>query len=247
MSHPAPALTGTTSGPTDPVPETGPADRGARRGRVLDGANRLPESAAERLLDAAIALFAERGYDGVSTGAVAKAAGMTQSMVHYYFGSKAKLWEAAVERVMRRRGGSFEIRQDDLQDIDPLSRLKVIIRRFVTANAGDPDLARILIHEGISRTPRLQWLAERFMRPGYALFNRAIQDGIDAGLIRDLAPRDVTNIIVGASTLTFSLSALLAEVYHDDAALVPDVDRLSDTLIDVLFRGLTEPGTDRTR
>ena len=206
----------------------------------------MSESAAERLLDAAIGLFAEVGYDGVSTGAVAKAAGMTQSMVHYYFGSKATLWEAAVERVMRRRGRSFEIREQDLQDIDPLSRLKVIIRRFVAANAADPDLTRILIHEGISRTPRLRWLAERFMRPGYLLFNRAIQDAIDAGLVRDLPPRDVTNIIVGASTLTFSLSALLAEVYDDEDALALDVDRLSDTLIDILLSGLAVPGSDRT-
>lgn len=231
---------------TDRVPHEPSVDRAPRRGRALDRGTRVSESAAERLLDAAIELFAELGYDGVSTGAVAKAAGMTQSMVHYYFGSKATLWEAAVERVMRRRGGSFEIRQQDLQDIDPLSRLKVIIRRFVAANAADPDLTRILIHEGISRSPRLRWLAERFMRPGYLLFNRAIQDAIDAGMVRDLPPRDVTNIIVGASTLTFSLSALLAEVYDDEDALAPDVDRLSDTLIDILLSGLAVPRSDRT-
>lgn len=230
---------------TGPVPHHESVDRAPRRARALNGRTGAPESAAERLLDAAIELFAELGYDGVSTGAVAKAAGMTQSMVHYYFGSKATLWEAAVERVMRRRGGSFEIREQDLQDLDPLSRLKVIIRRFVAANAGDPDLTRILIHEGIARTPRLRWLAERFMRPGYLLFNRAIQDAIDAGLVRDLPPRDVTNIIVGASTSTFSLSALLAEVYDDEGALAPDADRLSDTLIDILLSGIAVPRSDR--
>src|SRR5690348_9809657 len=67
------------------------------------------EGARGQLLDAAIALFAARGYEGVSTGEVAKEAGLTQSMVHYYFGNKASLWEAAVERLMRRRSAQFEV------------------------------------------------------------------------------------------------------------------------------------------
>jgi TetR/AcrR family transcriptional regulator len=192
----------------------------------------------DRLLDAAIELFAERGYEAVSTGSIAKAAGLTQSMVHYYFGTKAALWQAAVERVMRRRGERFDIAQSDLRDIDPLSRLKVIIRRFVRANADDPDLTRILVHEGLTRSDRVHWLSQRFMRPGYELFNKAIQDGIDAGQIHPQDPRDVTNIIVGASTLAFSLTALLADVYHEDESPWLDIDRLSDTLLDVLFHGL---------
>jgi hypothetical protein len=89
----------------------------------------------------------------------------------------------------------------------------------------------------MTSTPRLRWLASRFMRPGYTLFNSAIQDCIDAGMIRPVNARDVTNIIVGASTLTFSLSLLISEVY-DDQPLGIDDARLSDTLIDVLMAGL---------
>jgi TetR/AcrR family transcriptional regulator len=194
--------------------------------------------AREQLLDAAITLFAERGYDGVSTVAVAKAAGLTQSMVHYYFGSKASLWEAAVERVMRRRGDNFDLRLSDLRDLDPLSRLKVVIRRFMKANADDPYLTRILVNEATTPSPRLHWLVGRFMRPGYLLFNSAIQDCIDAGQIRSVEARDVTNIIVGASTLSFSLSPLIAEVYEEDFSHAIDSDRLSNTFIDMLIRGL---------
>jgi AcrR family transcriptional regulator len=191
------------------------------------------------LLDAAIELFAEHGYDGVSTGAVAKRAGLTQSMVHYYFGSKARLWEAAVEELMQRRGDRFALRLSDLRDVDPLSRLKVTIRRFVAANAEDPYLTQIIVLESTSSTARLRWIATRFMKPGYEMFNQAVQDCIDAGQIRPVAPADITNIIVGACALTFSLSRLLDEVYDDDSEThLLDPDRLSDTFIDVLIRGL---------
>lgn len=53
----------------------------------------------ERLLDAAEALFAERGIDAVSVRAVNAAAGANVAAVHYHFGSK----EALVAAVLRRR------------------------------------------------------------------------------------------------------------------------------------------------
>ena len=201
------------------------------------------DSPEDRLLEAAIVLFAERGYDAVSTGQVAKKARLTQSMVHYYFGSKANLWQAAVRHLMRRRGGIFQIHstQLDLRDVDPASRLKVLIRRFVQANAADPDLTRILLHEAIARTPRLRWLATRYMRQGYELFNETIQEGIDAGLLRPLDPKEVTNVLVGAAALTINLGSLLAEVYDEPGRESIDAERLSDTLINLLFEGLQVP------
>src|SRR5579872_7240848 len=77
--------------PTQPRKHAGATPRRAKSPTTSSS-----EGAREQLLDAAIALFAARGYEGVSTGEVAKQAGLTQSMVHYYFGNKASLWEAAV-------------------------------------------------------------------------------------------------------------------------------------------------------
>lgn len=56
-------------------------------------------STADRLLDAAERLVAERGVEGVSLRAVNAAAGTNVAAVHYHFGSK----DALLEAVMRRR------------------------------------------------------------------------------------------------------------------------------------------------
>ena len=48
------------------------------------------------LLESARALFAQRGYAGTSTRAIARAASMTEPMIFLHFGSKAKLFEEAV-------------------------------------------------------------------------------------------------------------------------------------------------------
>src|ERR1041384_7627861 len=83
--------------------------------RAAPLASSMPEMPAERLLEAAVALFAQHGFDAVSTGAVAAAAGLTQSMVHYHFGTKEKLWKAAVEHIMQVRGSMFSLNLEDLR------------------------------------------------------------------------------------------------------------------------------------
>lgn len=55
-------------------------------------------STKEQLLTAAEDLFCKVGYDGVSAGDVARLAGVRKSLVFYYFGSMAGLFEAVLER-----------------------------------------------------------------------------------------------------------------------------------------------------
>jgi AcrR family transcriptional regulator len=65
---------------------------------------RPTESAAdlrERLLDAALARFAAEGINATSLKSIAKHAGVTPALVHYYFGSKELLVTAVIdERLM---------------------------------------------------------------------------------------------------------------------------------------------------
>ena len=58
-----------------------------------------PEQRAEQILDAANALFAERGYDGVSIEDVAESAGVTRGLVHHYFGGRKEVYLALLERL----------------------------------------------------------------------------------------------------------------------------------------------------
>ncbi|PZF83180.1 TetR family transcriptional regulator [Jiangella anatolica] len=55
-----------------------------------------PDTKGE-ILAAARAVFGERGYDGASVRAIAAAAGVDPALVHHYFGTKEKLFLAAME------------------------------------------------------------------------------------------------------------------------------------------------------
>jgi AcrR family transcriptional regulator len=74
---------------------------------VVTGAD---PSTAERILDAAEALVADRGVDAVSLRAVNTAAGANVAAAHYHFGSK----DAVLEAVLRRRMAVVSERRDQL-------------------------------------------------------------------------------------------------------------------------------------
>jgi AcrR family transcriptional regulator len=85
----------------------------------------------ERLLDAAIALFARQSIAETSLRAVARRARVTPALVHYYFGNREQLVDALViERILPlvlRLGATLA---------DAGSDPRVLVRTFVTSMIG---------------------------------------------------------------------------------------------------------------
>lgn len=105
-----------------------------RRGRVTPRTRRAHEadntrSTRDKILDAAEALFADKGYNGASTRDIAALAEANLGMIPYYFGSKENL----LKEVIRRRA------------VPELEERAMAVRAVLTA-AGDgvPDIAAIL-------------------------------------------------------------------------------------------------------
>jgi TetR/AcrR family transcriptional regulator len=84
----------------------------------MDQRNRRPTVRAENertLLEAAEAVFAEQGFSGETTAAIAKRAGVPKANLHYYFPTKAALYRAVVERVLTAwlaAAASFDASED---------------------------------------------------------------------------------------------------------------------------------------
>ncbi|MFG2139165.1 TetR family transcriptional regulator [Streptomyces sp. NPDC048650] len=74
-----------------------PARPARRRGRPARAESGEGPGARERILAAARAEFAERGYDKTSVRGIAKAAGVDAALVHHYFGTKEQVFAAAIE------------------------------------------------------------------------------------------------------------------------------------------------------
>jgi AcrR family transcriptional regulator len=61
-----------------------------------------------RLLEAAVRVFSERGYDGATVEAIAEESGLSNGALYYNFASKQDLFLALLDQRMERRIGDLE-------------------------------------------------------------------------------------------------------------------------------------------
>jgi AcrR family transcriptional regulator len=78
-------------------PAGGTTPQARRRGRPARTAAAAGPGARDRILGAARAEFAARGYDRTSIRGIARAAGVDPALVHHYFGTKEQVFTAAIE------------------------------------------------------------------------------------------------------------------------------------------------------
>lgn len=220
-------------------PSTGKGRQARSAGRPSAKSTLHQPATRERILSEALRRFSEVGFDAASTVEIARRAGVAQPLVHYYFKRKIDLWKAAVDFGFADVERSFATVDTDLKDLDALSRLKVLVRRFVAFTAAHPAVGLIIQLEGQSNTARLRWLSKKHLQVSYAYIDALIGAAQAEGTLKATAPAyHIAQIIIGASYLFLSGSERLHQVYGIDARAPDVLARHADLVIEALFSGL---------
>ncbi len=153
------------------------------RAKVPDRATRpSADPTRDRILAAAVDLFAERSFDGATTREIAGRAGVTQPLLNYHYRSKDDLWRAAVDSLFESLVSSMSAHLEGLRGVDELTAAKLQVREFVTFSARNPQLHRIITQESKADSARMDYLVEHHVRPLYestvAMFEHLVRDGV---------------------------------------------------------------------
>jgi TetR/AcrR family transcriptional regulator, cholesterol catabolism regulator len=149
------------------------------RARLLRNSRVLRRT--DEIIDAAAHMFAERGYHGTTTQAIADVLGMRQASLYYYFPSK----EAALEEVCARGTDGFVERAERIlqQDSPPLEKLTRLIASHLAPIETMPDYVRVFINERRYLPDASRKRIGRKSRRIERCFEQVIQAGIDDGSI----------------------------------------------------------------
>ena len=106
----------------------------------------VAQSKEQQILEAAEREFLEKGYDGARTTSIAKAAGVTHAMLHYYFRTKEQLFERFIDKKMSEVVPLLThlFGNSDLPLVERIEKTISVHFDFVATN---PDLPRFLINE----------------------------------------------------------------------------------------------------
>ena len=125
---------------------------------------------AAAILDAADALLAEVGYEGISARAVAERAGVNKALVFYYYGSVENLFERELERYYTAHGEllaraleGFRRAPDDVPLAERLHGLIDVYLDFIEHNR----LYARLVQQQVSGGGMHLHLVERHLRAFY--------------------------------------------------------------------------------
>ncbi len=152
-------------------------------------------SKQEKILNAAEKLFAESGYNGTTTRAIAKKAKVNIAMLSYYFGGKEQLLHAVIERFSENLGSVFD--QIERETADPVDRMIRWMEAYVEYIFENPNHARIVYrHVSVSQNPDdITKLVNEFNKIRNIVLE-VIEDGIEAGLFHRVDPQLAITILI---------------------------------------------------
>ena len=164
----------------------------------------IPNDTPERILQAALEAFSQKGFEGARTRDIAARAGVTLGLVQYHFGTKDELWKAAVERAFEDFENGLDRVLSNPRADDERALLGKLIRAHVRFVAENTAFIRIMHDEGKHRGPRMRWLSDRHVKPLFskitALIVRAQENGV---LLPDVDPAHFVYTLVGAAGMIF--------------------------------------------
>jgi TetR/AcrR family transcriptional regulator len=196
---------------------------------------RDPESTRQSLLEAAEAVFLEKGFGNTALSEIARRAGITKSLIHHYFKSKENLWQ----EVKQRRLDNYADEQMAMleQDAEPTANLlrnsMKLYFRFLKAN---PEIVRIMAWMFLERdTDICPMKHDALIAAGV----ERIRAGQAAGIIRkDLDPRFLLFTFLGLAQHWFQDKDHFIQDFGTEG-LPADLDEayLAD-MLEIFLRGV---------
>ena len=195
---------------------------------------------AERILDAAENLFAEKGYSATSLGDVADRVGIRSPSLYNHFRNKEALYEAVLERLLR----IFSAPMEELGRAPvTYERVFLWLETIVRQHHANPNLARLLQHAALSGGPHTNELIDRLFRPMFQPDAQIEGDAIslfqDSGL-QPWAVMAFNNLVMSYVTMAPMYRDLLGQDPFSEAALDQQLN-----LIKTLLRAVFEYKGDR--
>ncbi|BBM83535.1 TetR/AcrR family transcriptional regulator [Candidatus Uabimicrobium amorphum] len=165
------------------------------------------EQTRSHILDSAIHSFADSGYQATSMSKIAKKAGVSKSLIFWYFESKSKLFESLVDRFVAQCAISF-VRLD--AKTKSLEKMHEIIDMYWAFVKNNMEFIRIFMNWFLQAETKEKRKTERLRkihRSFEEIFVQCLQLGIEEGIFDENL-----NIQNTALSIVSSLEGLLVQV-----------------------------------
>ncbi len=205
---------------------------------------KAPEANRARILGAATAEFASRGFKGASMDAIAARTNTTRALINYYFGGKEQLYVAVLERVYAEiRAAEIEL---DLDHLPPAEAIRCIVEFTYNYYVEHENFVRLVVAENQAKG--------RHMKKSVALrtVNRPIVDTLAAVITRgqadgifraDVDPIDVHMSIAALGMFNVTNQYTFGAIFQRAMGAKGDLPRRRRMVADMILNWLRHEST----
>ncbi|MGQ9369853.1 TetR/AcrR family transcriptional regulator [Azospirillum sp. ST 5-10] len=172
---------------------------------------RCREATAAALIDAAKAVFAERGFDAATTREIAAGAGVNEQLIQRYFGGKSGLLLAVVDRFGREEGGGCALPP-------PGDDLEAEILSFLELQAEHSwkyrDLSKVVLDRALVDPGMAERMGRTLAESRIPCMLGRLEALRERGLIDPHA--DLASVAAGLASLSFALGFMERVVFAGD-------------------------------
>jgi AcrR family transcriptional regulator len=178
----------------------------------------------EHIMDVAIELFAEKGFEGTSIRDLATRADVNVAMVNYYFGSKDKLFQAIVEyKAAFMRGKLDEIEAD--KQLSDIQKMDAIIENYVGKVLSNPSFHRVLYQELLmgEREAMHENITKIFVK-NTQILRKIIEHGVKKKVFKKVDPELTMATLIGTINQVMLSKAMCIMLMNEDKKFNPYTD-----------------------
>ncbi|MFN3517310.1 MAG: TetR family transcriptional regulator [Novosphingobium sp.] len=193
--------------------------------------------ARDLLLQTASDIMREGDIVDISLSELSLRSGLNSALVKYYFGNKAGLMRALLDRDMADIVQAVDALM--AKDMAPEQRLRRHIGAVVDTYFKTPYLNRLLMRLVRESDPEeAHRIADSYLTPLSRAYDRLIKDGVKEGVFRPVDPQLFYFTTTGACDRFFSSRLVLKHCYDTEALTEELRDRYREHCIDFIMAGI---------
>ena len=164
------------------------------------------------ILEAAEAEFLEKGYGNAKTVAIAQRAGVSHSMLHYYYRTKEQLFQKIFKEKVQEFTQAFNIVFEQNTDFKEILRRMIETQfKFLTQN---PQLPLFIIREIISNKENREWAIKTLfphLFPYISTIEKMLNNEIAKGTVHPITIQNLLMNVLSINIATFIALPVLKE------------------------------------
>lgn len=196
----------------------------------------------QAILESALKVFAENGFDGATTRDIAARANVNHAMINYYFKNKEELWRHSVDHLFAKLSDVIALKDEDFELLnkDPHAFLRQFFSRYIRYCAKHPEHARIMIQESVRDSERLKWAAKKHIQSNHSDAGALVRIAVECGALPNVSPMALGYMIVGACQLIYALAPEAKYIWGRDVFDDDAIEEHIDAFCALFFRSDSE-------